>query len=145
MFSLSNCALKPSRTLILFYIGVHLLALFSVFKLDAETFTKIVSVVLIMLVFYCTYWRYISFMSPLSITHFTWLADDKVLRLTLRNGASLEACSVQQRLVLPFMVYLLVEVEERLGLQPVIIFHDSCRQDSFRRLKVLANFAVVER
>ena len=143
MFNLVDCSLKPSRTLMVVYIGVHLLALLSVMRMDVGVFIQTVCSLLIVLIFISSYQRYISLNSESSIIALTWLPETKTLHLKLFSGTHLDACSIQQRLVLPFVVYILVEVDSRLELQPVIIFRDSCDKETFRRLRVLTSLSVI--
>lgn len=144
MFNLVDCSINISRTLMFIHIGVHLLALVSVIQTDVEVFVKIVCSLLIVLIFKSSYQQYVSLSSPESVVSLTWLPNSKVCKLKLLCGSCLEVNSIHQRLVLPFMIFILANVDNRLGKMPVLVFLDSCDKESFRRLKVLVSFSHVD-
>ncbi|MGH1462051.1 MAG: protein YgfX [Neptuniibacter sp.] len=124
-------------------IGAHFLTCYAVFIANLEIFTKVVCLAIIVLVFFFSFLEKALLCSSQSVVSFTW-SQDGTLRLYLKNGESLNVVDIRQRVVLPFMVIIKVDLENRLLSLPLTVFYDSCSQNSFRRLKVLANFSTVK-
>ena len=143
MFNLVNCPIQPSRTLLLLYLGVHLLALIYVSGLDVELFVKLVLSGLTTLIFLHSFSVRVLLRSPDAVTALTWLPDDKVLRLQLGGFEWVQVTAIRQKVVTPVCVYMLLDVEERMFPIPVTLFADSSSKADFRRLKVLVGFATL--
>jgi len=138
VFSLSNLPIGQSRTLLYIYGGVHLLALYSISLASIPTFHQYLSCVFLLIsLFYVTCNR-ADLCGCGSIEAISWDVDQKRLQLRQKGGVKLEVCRVKRRAVMPFMVCLLCEVEERFFPIPVVVFRDACLPQDFRRLRVLA-------
>ena len=138
MFSLSNTPIKPSRTLLFIYCGVHLLALLSVSILALDWFTQLICLLVVIAIFFFNLSESVLLSSPQSITAFSWSAEERSMQIRLKNDQNLYVTELKQRVVTPLMVCLIVEVEERYLPQSIVIFRDSCSEIEFRRLRVLA-------
>lgn len=138
MFSLNNCSLRMSRTLSYLYDGVHLLC-FAAVAVSVIPLTYKVFCTAFLLAIFLGFRRQIVLQNlPVSITAITWNAEVASMRLQLINGSDLTVVRIKQKVVLPFVVCLLCDVEERLYAQPVIVFSDACSEGDFRRLRVLS-------
>lgn len=139
MFSLVNCQLKVSRTLICIYIGVYLCVFYSLSITEIDLLQKVIICIVIL----SSFWVVISarlLISQQSISAISWSAEDGNIRLCLKSGELLEVVSIRQTAVTPLFVFMRVEVHERFFSLPLLVFYDSCSSESFRRLKVLARF-----
>lgn len=99
---------------------------------------KVLSTVLLLAIFVGFRRQLVLQNLPVSITAITWNAEVASMRLQLINGSDLTVVRIKQKVVLPFAVCLLCDVEERLYAQPVIVFSDACSKGDFRRLRVLS-------
>ena len=138
MFSLSNTQIRPSRTLLFIYCGVHLLALLSVSILTLDWFTQLICILVITAIFFLYLSESVLLSSQQSVSALSWSAEERSMQIRLKNDQLLYATELKQRVVTPLMVCLLVQVEERYFPLPVVIFRDSCSEIEFRRLRVLA-------
>lgn len=143
MFSLSNTLIKPSRTLLFFFCGVHLLALVSISVLTIDWFAKLISYLIVVLIFALNFSERVLLTSPHSVEALTWNVEERSMYLRLKNDQVLYVLELRQRIITPFMVCLLVEVEGRYFPLPIVVFHDSSNEVEFRRLKVLAHYGKV--
>lgn len=143
MFNLNRLDISPSCTLLYFYIGVHLLCFFSLLYASIPALTQIILSFIICSSFIFSFRNNISLQAPLSIRSISWNADQQQMSLIQLNGVRMEVINLKQVTVFPFGVFLWCEVEERLFNVPVMVMRDSCNQDAFRRLRVLAIHATV--
>ena len=138
MFSLNNCSLRMSRTLSYLYDGVHLLCFAAVAVSVIPLSFKVLSTVFLLSIFLGFRRQIVLQTLPVSITAITWNAEVASMRLQLVNGSDLTVVRIKQKVVLPFVVCLLCDVEERFYAQPVVVFSDACSEGDFRRLRVLS-------
>lgn len=138
MFSLNSLIIRPSRTLLCLYNGVHILALFSVFYSSIPVFTQSIISMLILVSFLFNYKTLITLNALWSITSLSWNSDTRSMWLEQFDGTRLDVVELKQVNVLPFVVCLFCRVEERYFDIPVFIFMDSCSKENFRKLRVLA-------
>lgn len=141
MFSLVDCPLKASRTLMVFYIGVLLSALYALYITQIDLFPKLIAASLLLAVFISAIYTRGLLASHQSITAFTWSAEVDQFYLSLKCGERLEVNKIQGCVVTPVFVLLTLNAEKRFFSIPLLVFFDSCSVDQFRRLKVLASFA----
>jgi len=138
VFSLSNLPIGQSRTLLYIYGGVHLLALYSIYLASLPAFHQYLSYAFLLISLLYMFCNRADLGGCGSIEAVSWDADQGRLQLRQKGGVKLEVCRVKRRAVMPFMVCLLCEVEERFFPIAVVIFRDACPPQDFRRLRVLA-------
>ena len=141
MFSLVDCPLKVSRTLMVFYIGVLLCAVYALYITQVDLFPKLIAVSIILVVFIFVIYSRGLLASNQSIIAFTWSAEVDHFQVSLKSGERLEINKIQGCVVTAVFVLLTLNAEKRFFLIPLLVFFDSCSADQFRRLKVLASFS----
>ena len=144
MFSLSNTQLKESKTLLAFFILIHLIALAAVWVSAVPLFIKILFSFLIILSFVWSYLDKLSFRSPTAIIRISWDANTRQMLVIQNNGEKLAVEKITERMVFPLGVYLKLKLPDRLMSYPLLILYDSCSRQDYRRLKVLVKLAKVE-
>jgi len=141
VFNLVDCRLKASLSLIGIYIGVFFCVSYSVAVAQIGVFEKVICYIVICCIFVPLLRARGLLITSESITGFSWSVGFNQFYLSLKCGEQLEVLRIHKRVVTPFFVFLKVDVNERLFSVPLIVFFDSCNQESFRRLKVLAKYA----
>lgn len=136
MFSLNNTLLKPSRILLICFSGVHVAAFLSVLKVNLSSLTTTLALLFVTIHFLAYYRSYISLTADCSILRVYWNVDAEMLRFQQRDGEWLDVKSFRQMTVLPFAVFLRVDVEQRYLPVFLMIFCDACNKQDFRRLRV---------
>lgn len=143
MFSLVDCKIKVSCTLACCCVGVFLCALYSLCIAQVELLQKLLLGIVLVFIAAVFYFSRVLLLSNQSIVSFSWTVETKHLSLCLNNGEQLEAENIRQSVVTPLFIFIKLDVRERLFPVPLLIFFDSCSSQSFRRLKVLAQYATL--
>lgn len=142
MFSPLQVDIQPSRLCFRVTLGLHAAALLAIWLSGFETFTQWVFTLLLALIWAYILPRYLRLSHVLSVTGVRWLADRKSLSVCCSNGQWYPVAAQRETLVWPFLVAFSVRVQGRYLPLTVLVFCDSVAEDQFRRLKVLARFAV---
>ncbi len=141
MFSPSEIRLSPSRFLLIYLAGSHLLAALITVRLSLEPLPGGLLLLLLLGSFWRLWRRAYAQSEPDSVTALRWDADRRRLSLCLQAGGWHRAERIQSAVALPWVVVLVVRLRRRYLPQAVVVMRDATDADSFRRLRVLVNFA----
>ncbi|MFW1678442.1 protein YgfX [Pontibacter sp. JAM-7] len=141
MFSLDRIRLTPSRFAAGLHLLFHLLAAYAVVVTRLPPVGKGVLLMGICVLALYSWRKDVSLSASHAITSLRWLPDQGLMVLGCNSGRSCQAEAIRASLVTPFLVLFAVSVPGQLLPLTVFIFKDSCSQDTFRRLRVLARFA----
>jgi len=141
VFSLSNAVIKPSRTLLFIYGGVHLLACYSLFYAAIPVVISVFGSVLVLASFAFFIKERVLLASAQAIVAFSWDCETNRIILKQKDNELLYVTSIKRKVVTPWFILIECRIEQRFFPIPVICMWDGFCSENFRRLRVLLFYA----
>ncbi|HSG02878.1 MAG TPA: protein YgfX [Marinobacterium sp.] len=140
MFNPLKIVIKRSSFWYLWLVGVHALAMLSLFLTPLPTFTKVILLVGLCL----SYWSFFKFPINKGIAGLIW-NQDRSLFATVNEAGLQTFHEMPRRLLrLPFLVCIYVNAKAPVPNQWIILLPDMMSKAEWRRLQVMARWSELQ-